>query len=130
MKFFKKLTAVILLIGIVANSFSYLVISTAYQFNKSYLTSVFCTNKNKPQLHCEGKCFLDIKLKELEQKNKKAEEHLKRTIETVSPPITSLACATIEFELLHASSYYLIRYPIDKSSSIFHPPQSLSQLLS
>ena len=126
MKSLKKLIAVILTLGIIANSFSYLVISSAYQINKTYISSVYCTNKNNPQLHCEGKCFLDIKLKELEQKNKKAEEHLKRVIETVSLPVKELEFATVEVELLQSQPTYLLQHPIDKVSSIFHPPQRLS----
>ena len=126
MKSLKKLIAVILTLGIIANSFSYLVISSAYQINKTYISSVYCTNKNNPQLHCEGKCFLDIKLKELEQKNKKAEEHLKRVIETVSLPVKELEFATVEVELLQSQPTYLLQHTIDKVSSIFHPPQRLS----
>ncbi len=126
MKSLKKLIAVILTLGIIANSFGYLVISSAYKINKAYISSVYCTNKNNPQLHCEGKCFLDIKLKEHEQKNKKAEEHLKRVIDTVSLPVKALVCATVELELLQSHPPYLLQYPVDKASSIFHPPQRLS----
>ncbi len=126
MIFFKKLTVVILLIGVVANSFNYLVISTAYQFNKSYITSVFCTNRSQPQLHCEGKCFLDIKLKELDQKNKKAAEHLKRAIETVSPQHFTSVYVAMEVGLQQSLPSYIIQHPTGKISSIFHPPQRLS----
>ncbi len=126
MKLFNKLTAVILLIGILANSFNYLVVSTAYHFNKSYIASVFCTNKNKPQLHCEGKCFLDIKLKELDQKNKKAAEHLKRAIETISPQVFPNVYVAIEVELQQTLPSYIIQHPTGKISNIFHPPQCVS----
>src|SRR5690606_37392688 len=106
MKICRNLVAALLLIGILANSFSYLIVSTSYHFNKTYISSVLCTNKNKPELHCEGKCFLDIKLKELEQKNKQEQEHTKRIIETIAPEKTSLVFNTFETEVETSIPHY------------------------
>lgn len=39
--------------------------------NQDYISEVFCINKDKPMLNCDGKCFLAQKLKEQEQKEKK-----------------------------------------------------------
>jgi hypothetical protein len=35
-----------------------------YQINKEYITRVLCKNRDKPQLHCNGQCYLAKKLKE------------------------------------------------------------------
>jgi len=124
MKICRNLVAALLLIGILANSFSYLIVSTSYHFNKTYISSVLCTNKNKPELHCEGKCFLDIKLKELEQKNKQEQEHLKRVIETVAPEKISLVFNTFETEVETTIPHYLQQKPVNTASFIFHPPKA------
>ncbi len=34
-----------------------------YQINKAYIARVLCVNRDKPQLHCDGKCYLDKQLK-------------------------------------------------------------------
>lgn len=39
-----------------------------YKVNKEYITRVLCQNRDKPQLHCNGKCYLAKKLKEQQQK--------------------------------------------------------------
>ncbi|WP_199119071.1 hypothetical protein [Pedobacter sp. ASV28] len=119
----RRLIAVVLLFGIISNCFNYFIISTSYHFNKSYIASVLCTNKDKPTLHCEGKCFLDIKLKELEQKNKQEQEHFKRAIETVAPHEIALVFGVFETDLETPTSFYLQQKPIGKANIIFHPPK-------
>jgi predicted alpha/beta superfamily hydrolase len=123
MKICRKIVAGLLLVGILANCFNYWIISTSYHFNKSYISSVLCTNKDKPERHCEGKCFLDIKLKELEQKNKQEQEHMKRVIETVAPFSASLVFKTFETEVETAIPNYLQQKPVGITSIIFHPPK-------
>lgn len=39
-----------------------------YKVNKEYITRVLCQNRDKPELHCDGKCYLAKKLKEQQQK--------------------------------------------------------------
>lgn len=39
-----------------------------YQINKEYITRVLCENRDKPQLHCDGHCYLAKKLKAQEEK--------------------------------------------------------------
>ena len=39
-----------------------------YQINKAYITRVLCENRDKPQLHCDGHCYLAKKLKAQEEK--------------------------------------------------------------
>lgn len=119
----RKLIAVVLLFGVLSNSFNYLLISSSYHFNKSYISSVLCTNKDKPQLHCEGKCFLDIKLKELEQKNKQEQEHAKRLIESLAPQLQSLVFVNFEENLDLQIPYYLQKNPIGSHANIFQPPK-------
>jgi hypothetical protein len=39
-----------------------------YQINKEYITRVLCQNRDKPQLHCDGHCYLAKKLKAQQEK--------------------------------------------------------------
>lgn len=71
-----------------------------------------------------GKCFLDIKLKELEQKNKQEQEHIKRVIETVAAEKTSLVFKTFETEVETTIPNYLQQKPVGKTNIIFHPPKA------
>ncbi len=35
----------------------------AYWLNRSYVAQNLCENKNKPALHCDGKCYLSKQIK-------------------------------------------------------------------
>ena len=48
-----------------------------YQLNKEYVASHLCVNKDKPEMHCNGKCFVGkeiIKLNEQQHTEKKDQE--------------------------------------------------------
>lgn len=119
----RRLIALSLLLGILTNCFNYWILSSSYAFNKAYISSVLCTNKDKPELHCEGKCFMDIKLKELEQKNKHDQENLKRMIETVAPLTVNLLAPIYEIDLTAGPVYDPQQKPISAAIGIFHPPK-------
>lgn len=42
-----------------------------YELNKEYITEMFCINKSRPELNCDGKCFLMQKLQEKNQTDEK-----------------------------------------------------------
>ena len=42
-----------------------------YNVNKEYIASVLCENRDKPQLDCQGKCYLKKQI----QKTKKSDSH-------------------------------------------------------
>ncbi|WP_026998102.1 hypothetical protein [Flectobacillus major] len=67
-----KLIAILLLILLNIPLFSKWSFVVYYQVNKSYIAKELCINRNKPQLHCDGKCFLAKKLKAAEEKEQKA----------------------------------------------------------
>ena len=41
-----------------------------YEINKKEITEKYCINKDKPQMHCCGKCLLKRKLAEQEEQQK------------------------------------------------------------
>lgn len=120
---FRKIITIFLLMGITISCFNHWLLFSSYSFNKAYIATVLCTNKDKPHLHCEGKCFLDIKLKELEQKNKQDQENLKRMVETLAPAYANLLAPVFEIQLRSETPAYLQQKPIGLAVSIFQPPK-------
>jgi len=57
-----RLIAIIWLVAILAQAFSKNLIILDYHLNRHYIATHLCENRNKPQLHCEGKCFLKKQL--------------------------------------------------------------------
>ncbi len=98
-----------------------------YQLNKDYIARVLCENRDKPQLHCDGKCYLAKRLKEQQDKQDK------ETAERVQKvPVIQLFCAIMEsyqFERpvsIHIASplaSYLRAHHTGYQAELLHPPQ-------
>ncbi|WP_302718289.1 hypothetical protein [Hymenobacter sp. BT770] len=43
-----------------------------YQLNKARITELYCVNKARPELHCNGKCHLAKQLRKADAADKKA----------------------------------------------------------
>lgn len=56
---------------ILLQTFNKLEIVLAFKINQDFITENYCVNKDKPQMHCEGKCVLAKKLKQAEQNEEK-----------------------------------------------------------
>lgn len=99
-----------------------------YHANKDYIARVLCENRSRPELHCDGQCYLAKKLKA--QQDKQDKEATKRVQNTpvfqlflnnavsftFSSPVTVL-----QPEPLFA--YALATYAVCLAT-LFHPPLS------
>ncbi len=45
-----------------------LIVYFQFKSNQSYISQELCVNKERPKLHCEGRCFLMKKIEKLHQK--------------------------------------------------------------
>lgn len=62
-----------------------------FQLNRDYIAKVLCQNRKRPQLNCNGKCYLARKLKQ--QQDKQDKETTKRVesipvLQLFAPPLT------------------------------------------
>ena len=53
-------------------TFSKVFITLDYEANKAFIAAFLCINKSKPQLQCQGHCFLKKQLKKAEQAEQQA----------------------------------------------------------
>ena len=119
----------ILLIGIVLIMLIQTSIKSAIVFyylcNKEYITVAFCENKAKPQMACNGKCYLSKQIKLQEEKENKLPFNIKNIKETV------LFCSLLNIELPSFNitikkllvSFYKQQFYTSPLVSIFQPPQ-------
>lgn len=96
-----------------------------YFMNKSYIARVLCVNKNKPKMHCNGKCYLARKLKEEEKQEQQAPVPKKEKFE-VQPYFLP---TQLSFVNVHTTTElnYCYTEKLDPSfffSSVFHPPSA------
>ncbi len=130
-KIFAYILTLFILLQVSTNVF----ISVYYVWNKAYIASELCENKDKPKLKCEGKCYL------------------KKMLQKVSSPLQSEEtnkggiCGLMKFKnLVLFVEYFKVDYPqryfsffwnekikplffeeqnyfYQPSFSVFHPPR-------
>ncbi len=107
-------------------TFSKTIILTDYQINKDYIAKVLCVNKNKPKMHCNGKCHLKNELNKAEKKEKSPANPLneKNEIQLFSQSGSTMnlfnSVILTSNKLISDDSFHLSDKHLD---SIFHPPQ-------
>ncbi len=121
---FRSLIAFSLIFMILTANFSRFFIYAGFELNKNYIASELCENRDKPMMHCNGKCYLMKKLKQAEEKEKNQSRAAQKghfqealvTNKTIFNFLPQLIKVLKPIELPFA----LPRY----SGTIFHPPQA------
>jgi hypothetical protein len=122
-----RLIAITLLCALISSNLSTLFVYAEFKSNQKYIAASLCENRNKPQLNCQGKCYLMKKLKEAEDKEKKQEKNAQKkgaydlffAIRTV---YTSLPLTLLKKEKPVVKNFQLPKF----TSEILHPPPALS----
>src|SRR3569833_226910 len=121
----KKIKAIVALLGIMLQTFSQVVIVAAYYAQKDYIAKNLCENRNKPQMHCDGKCCLKKKLAKQGKEQAPAPGNQK---EEVTLFYSDARCeAPLSFSIPALKEYFTHNEcgTIDYHGSVFHPPASM-----
>jgi hypothetical protein len=122
----QKLNSILLAGIILLASMSNAVVYFAFKINQAGIAEVFCINKDKPSLHCDGKCYLHDRLAESNDKNNQSspfthfEETLRITFFHQWPEtlaffsFTEKKCPGFEYSGLLSQPYL---------KSFLHPPE-------
>ncbi|RZK81362.1 MAG: hypothetical protein EOO92_04775 [Pedobacter sp.] len=119
-----KPVSILLLFSLLFANCSNLIVFAGFELNKKFIATTLCVNINKPELQCNGKCYLIQKLKQAQEKEQKQEQQSQKP---------QLQAALVEIPLLFSErSYFEVKLHIPFSTgmpqsiknSIFHPPQS------
>ena len=104
-------------------TFNKTIIYANYQINKDAITKIFCINKDKPKMQCNGKCHLK---KELEKETKKDELPTNPVKEKSEfqffSPTPSHKRFIASFVVIKYSSYFLTLFSDKHVNIILHPP--------
>jgi len=76
----KRLTAWLLIFSVLAVNYSRLFVYAGFKLNQSYIAARLCENRNKPLLHCNGKCYLMKKIRQAEDKQNNAERQAQKNV--------------------------------------------------
>lgn len=107
---------------LVVESLSLLYVQVDYDINHSYIATVLCVNRDKPMLHCDGKCYLK---KELEQKAQNQNENQKEvTAHLMVNLFVEEASAPINYPTVRVPLFVTFRSYLSPGFllAIDHPP--------
>jgi hypothetical protein len=124
----KKLITIVVTLCLVLQCAVQLGIMGLYELRKEYVVKNLCVNKDKPKLHCNGKCHLRKQLKKTseqqDKENQSSKEEVVVAVAFVLPVVWQPAYSHPVAAVQHVSSYTApqgIILPTD----IFHPPQKV-----
>ncbi|MFA4869100.1 MAG: hypothetical protein WC623_12915 [Pedobacter sp.] len=118
-----KPVSILLLFSLLITNFSNLFLFAGFELNRNYIATELCMNKSKPELHCNGQCFLMKKLKQAQEKEEKKDRqsqmsHFQEAL--VNSPIVFKRYAVVETKLHIPISMGM---PRNIKNSIFQPPR-------
>ena len=129
---FRQISSLLLIFLLLSKLLFSLFWQLKYELNKAEITQKYCENKNRPELHCNGQCYLAKQLKkadhELQSKEQNQQQHLNLGTKILSQDL--FIDLKIDFSIfigLHKESTQKILnpqalYSFHFSNSIFHPP--------
>ena len=121
----RRIVAIILFLGLLLQTFYALSVVTFYYTRKAYVAKTLCENKNKPQLHCNGKCFLKKKLKEAENESGQSKKSLEKQEQLVLAMPIVPALLSVRFQptaTREVSRFRGSQYRFTYLAACFHPP--------
>lgn len=101
-----------------------------FELNRNYISSNICENRDKPWMHCNGKCYFMKKIKQAEDDEKKetAKDNLSRLEITFFQEPFSLSFLTpvILNNKQQAFANYTYHYSSHYIDTIFRPPKQIA----
>jgi hypothetical protein len=76
----KKLTVMLLIAAMISANFSRLFIYAGFELNRNYIATKLCVNRDKPWLHCNGKCYFLKKVRQAEEREKNDERQSQKNL--------------------------------------------------
>ncbi|NIF05443.1 hypothetical protein F3J23_08320 [Chryseobacterium sp. Tr-659] len=97
-----------------------------YAVNYDYITKVLCINKSRPEVHCNGKCYLNKELAKVNDSEssplQKAKNSGQKILDIYILPETAEITATEKFPFFNFSFTYETAYSFLFLAHIFKPP--------
>jgi hypothetical protein len=102
-----------------------------YELRKEFIIDNFCVNKNRPELHCDGKCYLATRLAAVQEQEEQQAQRafMFKLLENITDCHTFFvafqAPEATDISLAHTRFAYTSPFLINAAiADIFHPPQA------
>jgi hypothetical protein len=107
---------------VILNSMVYSVICVNFQLNRSFISEMFCQNKDIPMSECKGSCYLTKQLDQASQESDSDWMSFSSDFNLYILPATSLEKVKLNVQLLAMDLSWQIVSPYIADLSIFDRP--------
>jgi hypothetical protein len=94
----RRLIAFTLLLALLSSILSKLFVYAEFKSNQAYIAATLCENRDRPELNCQGKCYLMKKLKEADKEKKQENQAQKKAsvdLFFVNEPVAPVLVMTV-----------------------------------
>ena len=119
----QRITAYLLIFSLITVNFSRFFIFAGFELNRNYIATKLCENRNRPWLHCGGKCHFAKNIKQAEDKQASDERQSQKSLFQEVYVISSTDVKFHSSLLQVISTPYTSTVPADRPATIFQPPQ-------
>jgi hypothetical protein len=77
---FRRITGYLLIIALLSANFSSLFIFAGFKLNRDYIATHLCVNRDKPWLHCNGKCYFMRKINQEREKENNQDRQTQKNL--------------------------------------------------
>ncbi|MCA0365719.1 MAG: hypothetical protein LCH67_16885 [Bacteroidetes bacterium] len=113
----KKILSITLLIALAIKLLMAPAIFLDYQLRKDFIVRNYCINKNRPEMHCDGKCYLAKQIKKAQENDEK---------QATDSFITKLLMTESEIKTYSFSDFFSLKSFISKQILHFCYLESIS----
>lgn len=118
-----KPISILLLVSLLSANLSSVWVYMGFEANQKYIAKELCENRNKPEMHCNGKCYLMKKLKQAQDKEQKQERQSQKLQIQDAVVCTPMVFKQYAFAEVNFHVPVSTGMPQSIKNSIFHPPQ-------
>ncbi|MGV3539090.1 MAG: hypothetical protein ACO1OQ_04725 [Rufibacter sp.] len=124
----KRLLWLILLIGTITLTIGKTGLLVLFKARQPEIASRYCEQRQEPNNHCKGKCYLRKQLKKETQRESQQTNLEKKTVHDLQLPVGKTEVTKLLFLLVQSdfiAQFLLGRYA-SPLQAIFHPPRQLA----
>lgn len=122
----RSFTAIILIATLLISSLTRWFVYAGFELNRGYIAEKLCENRDKPMMHCNGKCYLAKKIKQAEEKEKKQDRDMQKNMFQEAFLPGNAEIKFIPHVLIISMFPHRTFYLSDSASVIYHPPKQIA----
>jgi hypothetical protein len=100
-----------------------------YELRKDFIIKNYCVNKSRPELHCDGKCYLAKQIQKTQKQDEQqaTNQFLAKFFSTENSQLSTNLCIRHQLLVVEVENVQFDFYDEGRSfvlqKSFFHPPQ-------